>query len=309
MNEVDNIVNEMRRAFEGEAWHGPALFEILDGYTPEKAAQRANATHSAWEIARHVGVWIPTIGRRLRGEIVVLSPEEDWPSVGTTSPEAWARLRETIEKDYRALVEDVRQLSANALQARVAGRDYDIAFMLHGLVQHVAYHGGQLSLLAKSGIDPSRGLLRHTLATLAYRGAKAIRGTEASFATFKAAGSGRTPVQILTHIGDLLDWSLTLCEGKHEWRDTPADDWSAQAARFHDRLEALDRRLADAQPLGSSAERLFQGPIADALSHVGQIAMLRRMAGSPVRGENYFKAQITVGTVGTAQAPARVEFE
>lgn len=152
-------------------------------------------------------------------------------------------------------------------------------------------------------------LLRHTVATLAYRGGKAVRGVPADFHGFQAAPGTRTPGQILAHMGDLLDWSLSLADGKHVWHDSKPLPWDEEVSRFHRALEAFDSRLASGLPLDFSAERLFQGPIADALTHVGQIAMLRRMAGVPIRGENYFRAQIEAGRVGHAQAAAVQEFD
>jgi hypothetical protein len=153
------------------------------------------------------------------------------------------------------------------------------------------------------------GMLRHTAATLAYRGGKAIRGAPADFSGFRTADGTRTPGQILAHIGDLLEWALKLADGKHEWRETPPQTWAQDTARFFAALEALDARLASHEPLGFPVERLFQAPIADALTHVGQISLLRRMAGAPVRGENYFKAEITVGRVGAQQAAPAFEFD
>ena len=157
--------------------------------------------------------------------------------------------------------------------------------------------------------DPSLQLLRHTVATLAYRGGKAVRGAPADFQRFEAAPGTRTPGEILAHIGDLLDWAVALAGGKHVWHDSRPLPWEEEIARFHRALEAFDTRLANGQPLGFSAEKLFQGPIAGALTHVGQIALLRRIAGAPIRGENYFRAQIEAGRVGQAQAAAVQEFE
>jgi hypothetical protein len=151
-------------------------------------------------------------------------------------------------------------------------------------------------------------LLRHTLATVAYRGGKALRGAPAEFADYRAVPGGRTPVEILAHIGDLFDWSLELADGKHEWHNARPLPWDQEVARFFAALEAFDQRLASAEPLGFAPEKLFQGPIADALTHVGQIAMLRRMAGCGIRGENYFKAAISAGRVGADQAAPVFEF-
>lgn len=152
-------------------------------------------------------------------------------------------------------------------------------------------------------------LLRHTVATVAYRGGKALRGAPAEFADYRAAPGGRTPVEILAHIGDLFDWALKLAGGTHEWHNATPLPWDQEVARFFAALEAFDRRLASGEPLGFPAEKLFQGPIADALTHVGQIAMLRRLAGCGIRGENYFRAAISAGRVGSEQAAPAFEFD
>lgn len=152
-------------------------------------------------------------------------------------------------------------------------------------------------------------LLRHTLATLAYRGGKAMRGAPAEFATYQPPAGGRTPAAIVAHMADLFDWALALADGKHFWRDSPPLEWDEGVKRFFAALEAFDRRLASDEPLAVSAEKLFQGPIADALTHVGQIAMLRRMAGCPARSENYFVASVQAGRVGLDQAAPAQEFD
>jgi len=154
--------------------------------------------------------------------------------------------------------------------------------------------------------DPDLALLRHAVATLAYRAGKAVRGAPREFADF--SGATRTPVQILAHMGDLFDWALLLADGRHEWHNSTPLPWDQEVARFFSTLVAFDRRLETGAQLGHPADRLFQGPVADALSHTGQLAMLRRMAGCPMKGENYFKAEIQTGVVGMEQAAARVEF-
>ncbi len=154
-----------------------------------------------------------------------------------------------------------------------------------------------------------RELLRHTVATLAYRGDKAVRGVTDDFGNFAAGGTVRTPLQILAHIGDLLDWALAMAKGAEIWRDATPTSWAAELVRFHAGLQALDEYLTSDAELGVSVERLFQGPIADALTHVGQIALLRRLAEAPIRGENYFLADIAVGQTGPIQPAARKEFD
>jgi hypothetical protein len=154
--------------------------------------------------------------------------------------------------------------------------------------------------------EPERKLLRHTLATLAYRGAKAVGNAPEEFAGFQ--GAEKTPAQILTHIGDLLDWGLSMANGKRQWHDSTPLAWGKEVNRFFTALESFDRYLASTEPLQAPAEKLFQGPIADGLTHVGQIAMLRRLAGVPIKGENYFTAEITAGRVGPDQARPKREF-
>jgi hypothetical protein len=151
--------------------------------------------------------------------------------------------------------------------------------------------------------------LRHTVATLAYRGGKAVRGAPPEFAAFKAGPTTRTPVEILAHIGDLLDWALSMAEGKQKWQNSVPLPWPQEVERFHSALKAFDERLAAPAPLATPAEKLFQGPIADALTHVGQIAMLRRLSGAAMRGENYAQADIAAGRVGAEQAAPRREFD
>ena len=158
-------------------------------------------------------------------------------------------------------------------------------------------------------MDPSVALLRHAVATVAYRGGKAVRGAPASFASFSAGGKTRTPAQILAHVGDLFDWALSLVEGKQTWNDSVPLAWDEEIARFHAALASFDAYLSSGRPLEETPEKLFQGPVADALTHVGQIAILRRLAGFPVRGENYHRAEIEAGRVGQNQAEPRREFD
>jgi hypothetical protein len=156
----------------------------------------------------------------------------------------------------------------------------------------------------------ARALLRHTLATVAYRGAKVLRGAPAGFAAFKLGPGTRTPVEILGHLADLFAWATHLAEGRHVWKPASSGVWETEAARFFRELQRLDAVLASDRPLEPhDLERLFQGPIADALTHIGQLALLRRRAGAPVRGENYFQAEIRTGAVGPEQAASKVEFE
>jgi hypothetical protein len=157
--------------------------------------------------------------------------------------------------------------------------------------------------------DPARQLLRHTVATVAYRAGKALRGAPNHFASFHIGDKTRTPAQILAHMGDLFDWALSIAEGKQAWHDSTPLQWNAEIERFFANLKKFDDYLASGEPLNGAAEGLFQGPVADALNHIGQIAMLRRLAGSPIKGENYFKAEVAAGRVGLEQSAPRREFE
>ena len=156
--------------------------------------------------------------------------------------------------------------------------------------------------------NTARDLLRHTLATLSYRGGKTLRGATADFAQFRAGENTRTPLEILAHIGDLMEWGLSIAKGKEAWKKADSRTWDQEVARFFTSLRAFDDYLASTEPLGCSPQQLFQGAIADALTHVGQLAMLRGLAGNPMRGENYFVADIVTGRVGAEQSAPRFEF-
>jgi hypothetical protein len=157
--------------------------------------------------------------------------------------------------------------------------------------------------------DSTRQLLRHTVATVAYRAGKALRGAPDHFSSFHIGDKTRTPAQILAHMGDLFDWALSIAQGQQAWHDSTPLPWNAEIERFFAAVKKFDDHLASAEPLQGSAEGLFQGPIADALNHIGQIAMLRRLGGSPILGENYFRSDIAAGRVGPEQSAPRREFE
>lgn len=158
-------------------------------------------------------------------------------------------------------------------------------------------------------MNESRLLLRHMVATLAYRGGKAIRNVGPGFAVYGSPETSRTPAKILAHIGDLMDWALAMSEGRRDWTDSTPLAWEKECERFFASLKKFDDFLASDKPLQTSAEKLFQAPIADALTHIGQIAMLRRMAGVPMKSEFYVISEITTGRVGAEQAAPRKEFD
>ncbi len=156
--------------------------------------------------------------------------------------------------------------------------------------------------------NSTREFLRHALATVAYRGGKALRGAPESFATFDPPPGGKTPAQILAHMGDLYDWALSMARGKQAWHDSTPLPWNQEVERFFKTVQAFDDYLASDAPLAFSAEKIFQGGIADSLTHIGQIAMMRRLAGCAMKGENYARAEIVAGRVSFEQAAPKREF-
>lgn len=155
----------------------------------------------------------------------------------------------------------------------------------------------------------ARELLRYAVAVVAYRGGKALRGAPPGFGTFGAGPTTREPVKILAHVNDLYDWALWMAKGEWKWSTSTPGTWDDEVARFHAGLAAFDAYLESDAPLGHSAEQLMAGPVADSLTHIGQVNLLRRLAGSPVKGESYAKADIVAGRVGSAQTPPRREFD
>jgi hypothetical protein len=147
------------------------------------------------------------------------------------------------------------------------------------------------------------------VATLAYRAAKVLRDPPPGFDTVSAGGGGRNAVLILAHLADLMAWGVTIAKGDYLWTAAGSDTWAVEVDRFFAGLAALDLALESATLADDSIEKLIQGPIADALTHVGQLSLLRGIAGAPVRPESYARAAIVIGRVGREQAPARKEFD
>lgn len=150
---------------------------------------------------------------------------------------------------------------------------------------------------------------RHALATIAYRAGKTMRTAPASFADFKPGPSSKTPLQIVAHMGDLFDWSLTVMKGGTKWDPVAPQGWDHDVARFFASLKAFDDYLASGNSLKADLAKLFQGPVGDSLTHIGQLAMLRRLYGSPMKGESYIRAEIAIGRVGIDQTPPKPEYE
>ncbi len=154
-------------------------------------------------------------------------------------------------------------------------------------------------------MDVKRNLLRHFLAALAYRAQKALRGAPVGFGTFAAAEGVRTPIQLVRHMTSVLGYARTFFVGGRYSPD-PLPSLEEEAVRFHGMLEDLARHLQGGTPLaqGMSAERLLQGPLSDAMTHAGQLAMLRRLAGAPVAPENFIVADIDADRCGPQQPDA-----
>lgn len=150
--EVERIADQLQRAFEGNAWHGPALWEILSGITSEQAAQKPlSAAHSIWEIALHVAVWESVVRRRIIGEVVHgLSPEQDWPPVANANENTWQQTLESLRRGNEQLRETISHLRHERLNDIVPGENYSMYFMLHGVIQHDLYHAGQIAILKKA---------------------------------------------------------------------------------------------------------------------------------------------------------------
>jgi len=154
-----------------------------------------------------------------------------------------------------------------------------------------------------------RAFLRHTLATLAYRAGKTLRGASPALANAQLTPGAKSPVEILAHMGDLFDWALSMAIGKPKWNTATPQAWDAECARFFSALRAFDDALASDRPLATETTQLFQGPIADALTHTGQIAFIRRLTGEPVKGEAYNRADIRIARVGPEQSPPDPRYE
>jgi len=151
--------------------------------------------------------------------------------------------------------------------------------------------------------------LRHALATLAYRAEKVLRELPEGFAERRVGPGSRSAAEIAAHLGDLMEWAVSMTAGRWDWRPASAGSLEGDVARFFAGVERLDAALAAGPAAEHSPRVIFQGPIADALTHVGQLALLRGMAGAPVRPESYGRARIEVGRVGRDQSAERREFD
>ncbi len=155
MSETARIADQLRRAFLGEAWHGDSLFEILDGVAAAQAAAHPiKHAHSIWDLVLHITAWDSAVRRRLTGEAVDLSDEQNFPPVMDPSETAWRRALEHAKRVHNELVEAVAAFPDERLSEKIPGKAnepdyYNFYYMLHGVVQHELYHAGQIALLRK----------------------------------------------------------------------------------------------------------------------------------------------------------------
>lgn len=152
--------------------------------------------------------------------------------------------------------------------------------------------------------DPTtRLILRHLLATIAYRAGKAIRGTPEAFGQHRQTPESPSSAEIVAHMGDLMEWVLRMLRGAPSWTKAAPLPWDQEIARFYRTLKAVDDDLASGAPIRWDPARMLQGGIADALTHTGQLAMLRRLSGHTMKAESYARADVVVGRVGPDQTP------
>jgi uncharacterized damage-inducible protein DinB len=151
LTEIERIVDQLRRAFDGRAWHGPPLVPLLSDVDAEHAMARPlEERHTIWELVLHINAWRDKVRRVLGGEVMGSLPdEEDWPPVYDTSEEAWAKAVEELKRVHDELIEAVSGFSESQLDETVPGASYSFYNMLHGLVQHDLYHAGQIAILRK----------------------------------------------------------------------------------------------------------------------------------------------------------------
>ncbi len=163
--------------------------------------------------------------------------------------------------------------------------------------------------MAADPCSEKRDLLRHTVATLAYRAEKILRDPPDGFAAMRLSPSSRSALEIVSHLGDLMEWGERMARGEYLWEARPAKDWAAACDRFFASLKALDDAIEKASFDKHPVEMIFQGPIADSLTHIGQLSIMRGVAGGPVRPESYARAEIQAGRVGREQSDVRKEFD
>lgn len=151
MPETNRIADQLHRAFEGSAWHGPSLYEALAGVDAATAAARPiRDAHTIWELTLHVATWEDVVRRRMDGKAVMPTDEENFPKVSDTSESAWENTKQLLRNRHEELLSAVLRMSEARLTEQVPGKDYDYYHLLHGEAQHAIYHAGQIVLLKKA---------------------------------------------------------------------------------------------------------------------------------------------------------------
>jgi len=151
MSEVRRIIDQMDRAFHGEAWHGPALMSLLEGVSAEDASRHTiHGVHSIWELVNHIAAWHTIAQHRLAGETVHVAQEQDWPNVWEVSDAAWKRTLETLVDSRARLRKAAEALRDDQLDEIPAGTSVSRYHLLHGVIQHDLYHAGQIAILKKA---------------------------------------------------------------------------------------------------------------------------------------------------------------
>jgi len=151
VTETERILDQMQRAFEGEAWHGPSLRETLEGISAEQAAARTvPGAHSIWELVLHIAAWKSAVRRRLEGDRAQLTDEENWPSITQTDEAAWSLAKKQLERAHHTLVTAVRSLDEGRLGEPILVNMPSVYVTLHGVIQHELYHTGQIAILKKA---------------------------------------------------------------------------------------------------------------------------------------------------------------
>ena len=151
MSEIQRIHDQLNRALQGEAWHGPSILELLADVTPARAAAKPLAgAHSIWEIVLHITAWVDAARQRVEGGEAKLTAEQDWPAVRKTGEAAWKAAVEGLKNAHQSLQETILRLEDSRLKDRVPGQQYSVYFLLHGVVQHDLYHAGQIAILKKA---------------------------------------------------------------------------------------------------------------------------------------------------------------
>jgi uncharacterized damage-inducible protein DinB len=151
VTEIKRIIDQMDRAMNGEAWHGPHLEELLKDVSAQQAsAHPVQEAHSIWELVNHIAAWNSILATRAAGQAVAVTPEQDWPPVTDTSAESWKRALDHMREARARLRGVVEKLNDAQLDGIVPGKDHSVYVMLHGGVQHDLYHAGQIAVLKKA---------------------------------------------------------------------------------------------------------------------------------------------------------------